>query len=290
MYIVNLSSMPLDKLTIYHIKERVRMENTITSRENKIIKSAVKISSSSKERKEKRLFFIEGLRLSLDALQSNIYIEKFFYTKKAREKWQESIALLKDSACQSYIIDEGISSYLSDTKTPQGIFCICRVLDKQFDLDKIGNRRLIIALENIQDPSNMGSIIRTAEALGINALMLSNDCCDIYSPKVLRGSMGGVFRMDFFKVDSFKDTICKLNHMGIKTYASVPSDSAEKITKISFSSSPSLVAIGNEGNGLKKETIDVCSQRITIPMLGRAESLNASVAASIIMWEMTRNR
>ncbi len=266
------------------------MENTVTSRENKIIKSAIKVSSSSKERKEKRLFFIEGLRLSLDALQSNIYIEKFFYTKKAREKWQESIALLKDSACQSYIIDEGISSYLSDTKTPQGVFCICRVLDKQFDLDKIGNRRLIIALENIQDPSNMGSIIRTAEALGINALMLSNDCCDIYSPKVLRGSMGGVFRMDFFKVDSFKDTICKLNHMGIKTYASVPSDSAEKITKISFSSSPSLVAIGNEGNGLKKETIDVCSQRVTIPMLGRAESLNASVAASIIMWEMTRNR
>ena len=282
--------MPLDRLTIYHIKERVRMENTITSRENKIIKSAVKISSSSKERKEKRLFFIEGLRLSLDALQSNIYIEKFFYTKKAKEKWQESIALLKNSACQSYIIDEGISSYLSDTKTPQGVFCICRALDKQFDLDKIGNRRLIIALENIQDPSNMGSIIRTAEALGINALMLSNDCCDIYSPKVLRGSMGGVFRMDFFKVDFFKDTICKLNHMGIKTYASVPSDSAEKITKISFSSSPSLVAIGNEGNGLKKETIDVCSQKITIPMLGRAESLNASVAASIIMWEMTRNR
>ncbi len=290
MYIVNLSSMPLDKLTIYHIKERVRMENTITSRENKIIKSAMKVSSSSKERKEKKLFFIEGLRLSLDALQSNIYIEKFFYTKKAKEKWQESIALLKDSACQSYIIDEGISSYLSDTKTPQGVFCICRVLDKQFDLDKIGNRRLIIALENIQDPSNMGSIIRTAEALGINALMLSNDCCDIYSPKVLRGSMGGVFRMDFFKVDSFKDAICKLNHMGIKTYASVPSDSAEKITKISFSSSPSLVAIGNEGNGLRKETMDVCSQKITIPMLGRAESLNASVAASIIMWEMTRNR
>lgn len=266
------------------------MENILTSRENAVIKNVLKLYSSSKSRKEQSCFIIEGLRISLDAIQSGVGIKEFFYTEKAKEKWNDSIDILINKASKSYIINENIASILSDTKTPQGIFCTCTMLDKQTNLNKIKGQSLIIGLENIQDPSNMGSIIRTAEALGIGSIILSDDCCDLYSPKVLRGSMGGVFRIPFLKVQSFKEAVCELNYMGVKTYAAVPKMDGEPITDISFSQCRSMVAIGNEGKGLTESTINSCSGKLTIPMSSNAESLNASVACAIIMWEMTRDR
>ncbi len=265
------------------------MINKITSRDNASVKRAKKLSSSPKEREKHGLFFIEGLRISLDALKSGVDIEEVFYTQKALDKWKDSVEMLVSDCRKSYLINDSIASFISDTQTPQGIFCVCKMLDKPLDLDKIGNKRFIIGLENIQDPSNMGTIIRTAEALAINTIILSKNCCDIYSPKVLRGSMGGVFRTSFVYVDSFKDAICRLNALGVNTYASVIDKDAKLITDLSFANGNKMVIIGNEGNGISKETISCCKERITIPMPGRAESLNASIAASIIMWEMVRN-
>ena len=131
----------------------------------------------------------------------------------------------------------------------------------------------------------MGTILRTAEAVGIDGIVLSDDCCDIYSPKVVRGSMGAVFRIPFTVVSSIKDFISA--HKDITSYASVVSGDAEKITDVKFSDS-SLLVIGNEGNGVKASTIEACDKKITIPMNGRAESLNASAAAAILIWEMVK--
>ena len=116
-------------------------------------------------------------------------------------------------------------------------------------------------------------------------IVLSADCCDIYSPKVVRGSMGAVFRLPFVVSDTISGYLNA--HSELESYAAVVSASADKITTTPFVS-PCIVAVGNEGNGLKEETISACKHKITIPMEGRAESLNAAVAASIIMWEMMK--
>ena len=134
----------------------------------------------------------------------------------------------------------------------------------------------------------MGNILRTAEALGIQRLALVDACCDLYGPKVLRGSMGAVFRL---RVEQYKDAaacIETLKKRGFTSLAAVPDSTATPITKICFENGNWAVWIGNEGNGLTDAAKTMCDDRVTIPMLGRAESFNASTAAAIVMWEMMR--
>ena len=142
-----------------------------------------------------------------------------------------------------------------------------------------------IALENIQDPSNLGAICRTAEALGVDGAILSG-CCDRYSPKVQRGAMGSLLRLNIIDCDNLRELLVSLGEKGMKLYATTPDDTAQKITECDMSGGV-VAVIGNEGNGVTDEVFSVC-EKVTIPMLGRAESLNASMAAAITMWEMMR--
>lgn len=142
-------------------------------------------------------------------------------------------------------------------------------------------------LEDLQDPGNLGTILRTAEALGIGRVVLLGDCCDPLSPKALRASMGAVFRLGLSLERSRQGLFSRLRGEGFRLLASVPDSAALPVTEVDFSQGPCAVFIGNEGNGLSQETIAQC-QRVTIPMAGRAESLNASAAATILLWEMAR--
>lgn len=259
----------------------------ITSRDNPTIKEIIKLQKSAKYRREQRLFIAEGVRLCCDAALSGAKIKKFIYTKQAMEKYSDDFKLISASGCEKIEVSTDIFLKISDTKSPQGLLCVISMLDKSILVDKIENTGRYVALENISDPSNLGTILRTAEALGIDGIILSEDCCDIYSPKTARGSMGAVFRMKFCVVKSFPELIEELTKKGIKTYASTPRD-AVSVTEHDLKSG--VVLIGNEGAGLRDETISACSQRIKIPMEGRAESLNASAAAAILMWELIRNK
>ena len=133
----------------------------------------------------------------------------------------------------------------------------------------------------------MGTIIRTAEALGLDGILLSDGCCDVYNPKVLRASMGGVFRMPLMRVGDMAQTVTDLQERGLNAFACVVDATATSITEVGMGNG-SVALIGNEGNGLRAETVAVCKHRVTIPMAGRAESLNASMAAGIVLWEMCR--
>ena len=135
----------------------------------------------------------------------------------------------------------------------------------------------------------MGTILRTAEALGVGGILLSRGCCDIYSPKVLRGSMGAIFRLPFLVVEDLPAYLSKQKEKGYSIYAAVPDRNAVPITEIPFSKRCAVV-VGNEGNGLTQACIQACTQSVTIPMEGRAESLNAAIAASILVWEMVRRQ
>lgn len=257
----------------------------ITSKDNPLIKSIIKLSKSSKERKKQGLFVAEGLRLCIDAMLSGCEVYALLVTKNAVQKHQQYLSKLIKYSNSAYSVSDSIFSSISDTKTPQGVMCVIKILDKPTLFDKIKSNVKFLALENIQDPSNLGTILRTGEAVGIDGFVLSQDCCDIYSPKVVRGSMGAVFRIPYLTVDSVKNYLSA--HSELASFAAVVDKSVKKITDIDFAA-PCIVAVGNEGNGLKQATVNSCSDKFTIPMNGRAESLNASVAASIIMWEMIK--
>ncbi|MBQ5398352.1 MAG: RNA methyltransferase [Ruminococcus sp.] len=257
----------------------------ISSKDNSLVKHINKLLKSAKYRRESSLFVAEGLRVCYDAFLSDAEIASVICTEQAYEKNREIVDKLISRAEKNYFFSDSVFKAVSDTKSPQGILCVIKTLDKKTLFDKMEDGGKFLALDNIQDPSNLGTILRTAEAVGIDAVLLSSDCCDIYSPKVVRGSMGAVFRLPYSVTDSIARFISE--RRDIKSYAAVVSSDAKRIDKVSFEE-PCMVCIGNEGNGLKSETIAACDECITIPMRGRAESLNASIAAGIIMWEMQK--
>ncbi len=257
----------------------------ITSRNNEKIKNAVKLCTDSSERKKSGLFFLEGLRLCCDAVKNSVKPEIVFVTESAICKYSNELAVLLDSAKESYVITQEIALKLSDTKNPQGVFCVCKTLDKKNNIDKMNYNGIYIALENIQTPLNLGAAARTAEAFGLDGILISGGC-DIYNPKALRAAMGALLRIDVFYTDDMGEALKHCNEKGMKTYAAVPDSSAVSVTEMDRSGGI-ICAIGNEGNGLSDKTVSACT-KITIPMRGKAESLNAAAAASVIMWEMTR--
>ena len=253
----------------------------ITSKNNRLIKDTKKLFTSSGERREKRLFVLEGARLCFDVLNCVYRVKTVFVTEKLYEKYKTECDRLISVSEASYIISEDASLKLSETQSPQGIFAVCEMPEMETALD--GN---VLALDNVQDPSNLGAIFRTAEALGITSVITYN-CCDIYNPKVLRASMGGVLRLIPVSTDNLEKTLTELKDRGYKVYSTVPAREAVSITDIDFSND-SVCVIGNEANGVEDNIKAISNELITIPMSGRAESLNAGVAAAITMWEMQR--
>ncbi len=259
----------------------------ISSKENHLIKQWKQLSADAKARKKQALFVCEGARLCADAAVSGVTVTAVLYTAQALENYQDRVQAVLDVAKTAYEITPQVAAFMADTQTPQGVFCICELHKNMLETTALRADGRYLALEDIQDPSNLGTIIRTAEALGIDGLLLSGGCCDVYSAKVLRGSMGGVFRQQILHTADMCQTVALLRSIGLRTYACVPSDTAMPIQRLSLGEG-CVCFIGNEGNGLKQNTVDACDLSVTIPMAGRAESLNAAMAAGIVAWEMTR--
>lgn len=255
----------------------------INSKDNKTIKNIRKLIVQRKYRKEQGLFVVEGLRLCTDAVRSNAFIDTFIYTEDAALRHSEEVSLLSEKATNVYKVSSSVFASLSDTKTPQGVICVVKALDKKIHFDTINCK--YVFLENMQDPSNLGAVLRSADALGFSGVIMTPGCCDIYSPKACRASMGAVFRVPFMVCDDACDFIRDFNKSG-SSYAAVVRDGTP-ITDIKYPGN-TLLCIGNEGNGLTDELVKNCSFAVTIPMRGNAESLNAAAAAGIIMWEMIR--
>lgn len=256
----------------------------ITGKNNDLIKGVKKLLSSSKERKSQAVFVLEGARLVFDVLHSFCEVKTFLITSQAYEKYKKSADSLIERSEKSYIITDEISDKLSDTQNSQGVFAVCKM--PVVDAGQIKADGRYIALDNIQDPGNLGAIVRTAEALGIDGIFVGGGC-DIYNPKALRASMGSMLRMKICNTDHFSAYLENLKKLGLSVYGTVPDSRADKITDIDFSKG-GVCVIGNEANGISDAVKNICTRLITIPMQGRAESLNASVAASITMWEMLR--
>ncbi len=253
----------------------------ITSKDNPLIKLAASLQGSTNARKEHDLFVLEGLRICDDALSSGVIFESLIVSDTAYDKYNDFIENLSEAAKECYKIPDKLFTRISDTTSPQGIIALAKMPQKNTEIQKQGR---YIALENINDPSNLGAISRTAEALGVSGIILSKGSVDPYSPKSLRASMGTLLRMPLIIFDNFCEDI---KNSGLSTYACVVDKSATSITDITFTDG-SVVMIGNEANGLTEQAKAIADNSITIKMSGKAESLNASVAAAISIWEMMK--
>lgn len=274
----SVSGLIIGRLSTFFIME------FITSKDNKRIKSIKKLISSSSFRREEHRFTAEGLRLCDDALQSGAEIDAAFFSESFFEKHPDFVDRAKSVASSCFLLKNSIFSTLCDTKTPQGVLFVIKTLDKTPDFDKMNKNGKVVVLDNVQDPANLGTILRSAEAFGVDLVVLGSDCCDIYAPKVIRGSMGAVFRQRFVITDDLPGFIRRFNAFGT-SYAAVLDRESTPLSACDFSSS-TLCAVGNEGNGLSEAVIAACSRKVFIPMKGGAESLNVSAAASILIWEM----
>lgn len=255
----------------------------ITAKNNPKIKEIKGLLTSSKDRKNSGLFVLEGVRLCCDAVKSGCEIQTVFCTENCAKKYADSISDLKNACKDFYFVSEDVLKSISDTVTPQGVVCAVKMRENAFEYQQ---GKKYIALDTIQNPDNLGAISRTAEAFGIDGLVIFSGC-DIYNPKALRASMGALFRLPVKVCKSLEEEIEICKNMGIQSFATVPDRDAHDITKTDFSKG-ALCIIGNEGNGVSKEIIDACDEKITIKMQGRAESLNAAAAASITMWELVK--
>ncbi len=258
----------------------------ISSKENKRIKYLKKLSSSAAFRREEGVFIAEGLRLCSDAIKSGADVISAYFSQSFIEKNPDFAAEVQSSAGESCVLRDSVFNAVSDTKTPQGVLFVIKRLDKSFDFDKMKDNGKVLALENIQDPVNLGAILRTAEAFGIDTVILSRGCCDVYAPKVVRGSMGAVFRQPMHITDDLAALIARFNRFG-SSFAAVLDRDSVQLTECAFKGAV-LSAVGNEGNGLTPATVAACTHKLYIPMRGGAESLNVSAAAGIILWEMVK--
>lgn len=255
----------------------------ISSKDNQLIKFVSLLQSSAKHRKVNDLFVLEGLRICDDAYQNNIRFDKLIVTKSALEKHSEHIDRFATVSENCYVLKEDLFKKISDTNSPQGIIVVAKTPHIS---EKVSIHGRYIALENLADPSNLGAIARTAEALGVSGIIISSDGCDPYAPKSLRSSMGTLLRVPIYIVDDILDFI---NQNGLRAFACVVDKDAESIATQQFRDGDVLL-IGNEANGLSDTAKQAAHLCITIKMQGKAESLNAAAAAAIAMWEMVKEK
>lgn len=256
----------------------------ITSTGNAQIKQLVQLQKKAKVREEKGVFLAEGIRMLKETPKDKIeklYLSESFYEKKKNELDLEGLKV--------EILSDHVFQHVSDTQTPQGALYIVR--RSQTALDDILNTKeipLLMVLDNLQDPGNLGTIMRTAEGAGVTGIILSKDCVDIYNPKVIRSTMGAIYRMPFIYVENLPEVLTVLKERGIKTYAA-HLDGKRYYDEENYREAAAFL-IGNEGNGLRDEVAEAAEIKIKIPMHGQVESLNAAVAASILMYEACRQR
>lgn len=259
----------------------------ITSKDNPSFKRAAKLMTSARERRKSGLIICEGARLCGDAAESGVEAEELFCTAAAMGKYSDYLEALVERAGEVYEITEDMARKISDTENTQGVFMVARSPYVESDLNQLRATGEYVLLEDLQDPSNVGAIFRTAEALGIDGIILTEGCASCFSPKALRAGMGAMFRIPIYATDNAPAAMEAAALRNMRPMAAVPRDGAADVTGIRFFRG-AIMCIGNEGNGLSDTLIGACPEKVTIPMNGRAESLNAAAAAAILMWEMVR--
>ncbi len=254
----------------------------ITSSSNPQVKNLINLNKKAKARKEQGLFVVEGKKMFEELppeMLEQVYVSESFLAE------EENVNMLLGVSYE--LLSDSVFKQVSDTKTPQGILCLARKREYRME-DLFGKTPHLLVLESIQDPGNLGTMFRTGEGAGVTGIIMNRTTADVYNPKVVRSTMGSIYRVPFLVVSDLKQTLSEIKAGGISLYA------AHLKGRISYDEPdytlPCGFLIGNEGNGLSDETAALADAYIRIPMEGRVESLNAAIAATLLMYEVNRQR
>ena len=249
-------------------------EEIIRSRQNRTVVELMKLNDRG-NREHSGLFRFDGIKLAADAICAGLKIPLLFLKEKNAEEIcrflsQRISSDLERSVGRIVRLDDDLFSKIAEEKSPEGVICVAKYIDKIEKDDIIDDsfflkveKERVVLLESVRDPSNLGAIIRSAAAMGVDRLIVSSDCADLYNAKTVRASMGTLFTQPISRVENLAETI----------NGSFPTCKGD------------CVVIGNEGHGLSEAVVAACGESVFIPMSDRAESFNAAVAASILMWE-----
>lgn len=259
----------------------------ITSAANAKIKQVIQWQSKAKERRRDNVYVVEGFKMFEEAPVEQI--KEVYLSEEAEKRAQERKELREKLALTGYETVAGdLFRKMSDTQTPQGILTVLRQPGYRLEELITQKNALLVVLEDLQDPGNLGTIIRTGEGAGITGVIMTSRTVDIFNPKTIRATMGSIYRVPFVYVENLTETLQKIHEHGIHTYAAHLKGNTY-YDMFSFRE-PTAFLIGNEGNGLQKETADMAEQYLKIPMEGQVESLNAAIATSLLMYEAHRQR
>lgn len=248
----------------------------ISSRSNPLITRLRKLGSKRSARREEGVFVGEGPKLLQETLKASISLETVIYaTGVPLPDLPQGVRLVE--------VPSSLLETVAQTQTPQGMVFVGRTPSLDMPQTLTGNRYLI--LDGVQDPGNVGTIWRTADAFGADGLILCSGCADPWSPKTVRSTMGAAFRLPVWET-TLEQAAQRLKEAGIPLYATALREDTEDVREISLQHSG--VIIGSEGRGVSQLSLDLCEKTVKIPMVERCESLNAAVAASVVLWEMAR--
>ena len=256
----------------------------ITSKDNENIKSIKKL----KERKYRDLnneYIIEGIKILKEAIQEKAVIKKIVICEECLANNIIDEKLLYEIAKYDCLyVSKKIFEGLTDVSKPQGILA---VVEKNNKKDINYNEDIIVALDGLQDPGNLGTILRTLDSANLSQVVVSKDTVDAYNPKVVRSTMGAIFRVNIVETENLKETLKEMKRHKYKVMCT-DLTASKNIYEVDYTKK--ILVIGNESNGISKELLDMADEKIIIPMLGKTESLNASVATSIIVYEYVRRK
>lgn len=255
----------------------------ITSSSNQQIKNITALMKKAKERRAQRLFVVEGKKMFTevpsDWLRAVYVSESFMAEREAGE-------LLRGMAYE--VVSDAVFKNISDTQTPQGILCLVEM--PQYELSELlqGEQTHLLIVESIQDPGNLGTMLRTGEGAGITGIIMNRTTVDLFNPKTIRSTMGSIYRVPYYVTDDLAETIAMLKRQNVRVYAAHLKGKMQ-YDEPSYCEGTAFL-IGNEGNGLSDEIAGLADTYIRIPMEGKVESLNAAISAALLMYETNRQR
>ena len=251
----------------------------ITSKSNNVYKTVKKLNSKS-QREKNKMYILEGARLVHDAISNGAKIEYVIISSDYKGETPEGVNV--------YEFDKKLFDDIKDTQNSQGIIAVAKIESNDFLPEKLNDKKLIVYLDGISDPGNMGTIIRTCDGAGVDMIVLSDNCTDIYSPKTIRSTMSSIYNIPVCFDKNQKETINILKENGFNIICT-----DLKATKYHYEldlTQKCVIVIGNEANGINDDLLNSSDINTKIPIIGKCESLNAAVACSIMVYEALRQK
>ena len=259
--------------------------NIISSKDNELVKNIKKLKDK-KYRDLENVYIVEGIKMVKEAILENSSIKQIIICDDCEKSDLISKEMMYEIAKYDCIyVTNKIFKYITEVQTPQGVMAIIEKNNKDKEINY--NEDIIVVLDDIQDPGNLGTILRTVDSIGLSQILVSKGTADPYNPKVVRSTMGAIYRVKVIECDNLKEALKEIKKNKFKILVTSLDDSKSVYDMKYYKK---VIVIGNEANGVEEEIVKLADEKIKIPMLGKTESLNASVAAGIILYEYVRQK